>query len=345
MSGSGVGRVAMRSGAPTRRDLLAGAAALALPAVAASSKVAGADTAQASSGPPRRTLITGCSSGFGRLTAETLAARGHPVAATMRRVDGANASAAGELREAASEHGWNLSVHEIDVDDPASIARGVAEAGERHGGVDALVSNAGIGVPAPLEVSSGAVEAVMRTNLFGALDVARVVLPGMRERGEGLIVYVSSGLGRLTLPGMAAYCGSKFAAEAMHEALAYELADHGVDVSILQPGGFETQFNANARAYHAAWRDRLSAEEAERADAYDEVTEFARRLVGEYPRGDPAEVADAIVRLVEMGSGARPLRSTVGRSMAGVERINAVTAEVQSGVMRANGLGDRLPPA
>lgn len=324
-----------------RRDVLAGAAALAAAPAAAQSRA----EATAGDGAPRAVLITGCSSGFGRLTAERLAARGHAVAASMRRTGGANADARAALLDRAAAEGWDLSVPEIDVDDAASIARGVAEAIERHGRIDVLVSNAGIGIPAPIEVSMEAIEAVFRTNLFGALHVARAVLPGMRGRGTGAVVHVTSGLGRLTLPGMAAYCGSKFAGEAMFEALAYEVRPHGIDVSIVEPAGFDTEFNANARAYHEALMAGLTDEQAERAAAYPDVIDFARRLVGDTPQPDPTPVAEAIVALVEAAPGTRPLRDVVGRSMQGVARINEVTDEVQRGVMRANGLGERLPPA
>ena len=319
-----------------RREVLAGAAVLiAAPAVARGSSAV--DRA------PRVVLITGCSSGFGRRTAEALAAKGHAVAASMRATDGANAGARAELLAAAEREGWTLTVPEIDVDDPASIEQGVARTLEQHGRIDALVSNAGIGIPSPVEVSVEATEAVFRTNLFGALRVARAVLPGMRERGDGLIAHITSGLGRLTLPGIAAYCGSKFAGEAMFEALAYEVAPQGIGVSIVQPGGYATEFNANARAAHAELMASLSDEQRERAAAYGDTIAFALRLVGDYPQPDPAEVVNALVALIEAPADKRPLRQTVGRSMAGVDRINAATAEVQDGVMRANGLGDRLP--
>ena len=261
----------------------------------------------------------------------------------MRRIDGENAGERTVLVAAAAARGWQLSVPEIDVDDARSIEAGVAETLERYGRIDALVSNAGIGIPAPVEVSMGAIEAVFRTNLFGALRTARAVLPAMRERGEGLIVHVTSGLGRLTLPGMAAYCGSKFAGEAMFEALAYEVAPQGIGVSIVQPSGFDTDFNANARRYHADLMDGLDADGRDRAAAYDRTIAFAQRLVGDYPQPDPIEVAEAIVALIETPPSERPLRQTVGRSMVGVDRINRETADVQRSVMRANGLGGRLP--
>ena len=329
MSGSG-GRRSV-----SRRDVLVGAAALvAAPAVVR--------RASAATDGRRVVLITGCSSGFGRLTAETLARGGHAVAASMRRTVGENAAERDALLAKAEADGWDLSVPEIDVDDPASVESGVATTLERHGRIDALVSNAGIGIPAPVEVSIDAVERVFRTNLFGALHAARAVLPTMRERGDGLIVHVTSGLGRLTLPGMAAYCGSKFAGEAMFEALAYEVAPQGIGVSIVQPGGFDTKFNGNARTYHDELMASLDPAEAERAEAYAETIAFARRLVGDYAQPDPQAVADAIAALSEAPPGERPLRQTVGRSMGGVERINDATSGVQGSVMRANGLGDRL---
>jgi NAD(P)-dependent dehydrogenase (short-subunit alcohol dehydrogenase family) len=182
-------------------------------------------------------LVTGTSSGFGLQTSLTLARQGHAVYAAMREVRGRNESAADGLRWVARDEGLDLGVVEIDVADDASAERGVAEVLDRAGRVDVLVNNAGIFYPALLETQTPEqVLAIFQTDAFGPLRMNRSVLPAMRGQGEGLVVTVTSGFGRVVLPFQGAYCGAKFAAEAMAEVSRYELAQYGVDVVIGNPG-------------------------------------------------------------------------------------------------------------
>jgi NAD(P)-dependent dehydrogenase (short-subunit alcohol dehydrogenase family) len=221
-------------------------------------------------------LITGSSSGFGRLGALHLAREGATVVASMRNLDGGRRKEAQELRDIAAAEKLKLSVVEIDVTDDALVTAGVAAAMKTTGGaLDALVNNAGIAVGGPIEISDiEAVRLMFETNVIGQQRTARAALPAMRARKQGLIVNVSSQLGRLIVPNYGFYSATKFAVEAMSEQLAYELAPHGVEVTVVQPGGYPTLIWRNS----SAATDRLlQRTDAERKQAYAALVATARR--------------------------------------------------------------------
>lgn len=183
-------------------------------------------------------LITGCSSGIGRATALRLVAGGHTVWATARRVE-----TIAELEAA------GCVVRPLDVTDEASMTAVVDEISRAHGAVGALVNNAGYGEYGPVEeVPLDAWRRQFETNLFGAVRMCQLVLPGMRERGDGRIVAVSSMGGRMTLPGGGAYHASKYALEAAFDALRFEVRGFGVAVSLVEPGPVATNFTDEAAA-------------------------------------------------------------------------------------------------
>lgn len=173
-----------------------------------------------------RVLITGCSTGFGRASAAELTKRGHDVVATARRPETlTDLDVADCLR--------------LDVDDDTSVAKAVAAAGE----LDALVNNAGFGIQGPLElVPIGEVRRMLETNVLGALRMIQAVLPGMRERGRGTIVNVTSLAGLVTGPLGGAYAATKHALEAISESLHYEVGHFGIRVRVVEPGYFQTDF-------------------------------------------------------------------------------------------------------
>ena len=244
----------------------------------------------------RTVLVTGCSSGIGLATAVAVAGRGHRVIATMRDTD-----RSGGLEAASRAAGVSVTVRPLDVTRPESVAVVVDEA-EADGGIDVLVNNAGIGSAAFFEATTNAdFEELLATNLFGALTCTRAVLPGMRRRGQGTIVNVSSVAGGSGGPLLGAYTASKFALEGWSECLAHELRPVGIRVVIVQPGTFRTPI------YRVAG-DRPAGDtpfaRASRRVATDVVAHVQRR------GGDPARVADAIARVVDTRR--PPLRTTVG---------------------------------
>ena len=178
-------------------------------------------------------LITGCSSGFGLATARYFLERDWNVIATMRTP-----------RDDVLPAGPNLRVLQLDVTDPASIASAIAQAGP----IDVLVNNAGFGAPAPFELmSADTVRALFETNTFGTVAVTQAALPGMRQRGSGVIVNVTSSVTYKPLPLVGMYRAAKAAVNSLTESLVGELAPFGIRVHLVLPGSSgETQFRANA---------------------------------------------------------------------------------------------------
>jgi NAD(P)-dependent dehydrogenase (short-subunit alcohol dehydrogenase family) len=177
-------------------------------------------------------LVTGCSSGIGRATALRLVRDGHVVYATARRVE-----SIGELADAGCE---TLA---LDVTDEDSRQAAVREVEARHGAVGVLVNNAGYSQSGALEtLPLGLVRAQFETNVFGLLRMCQLVLPEVRARRRGLIVNVGSMGGKLTFPGGGAYHASKYAVEALSDALRFEVAGFGVDVVLIEPGLIRTGF-------------------------------------------------------------------------------------------------------
>ena len=188
-------------------------------------------------------LVTGCSSGFGKLTALLFARHGHTVFATMR-----DPAKAGPMEAMAAEEGLEVHVLALDVTDPGSVTAAVADAEAAAGGsLDVVVNNAGIELRGPVEsVSDDEVLAQFETNVFGVIRVVRAVVPAMRARGAGVIVNVSSIAGLVARPYAGLYSASKHALEGLSEALHHELRPFGIRVAVVEPGQFETDLLANA---------------------------------------------------------------------------------------------------
>lgn len=248
-------------------------------------------------------LITGANGGFGKLIAAGLLSAGHRVAGTMRDPGGRNAEAASDLRA------MGAHVLEIDVTDQASVDAGVAAADAALGGIDALVNNAGRGVHGLQEsFLADDFQQVFDINVFGVQRMMRAVLPAMRARGSGLIVNISSLLGRITMPFYGPYNASKWALEAMSETYRAELSQLGVDVTLVEPGGFPTEFHDSLM--HPSDRDR-DLGYGEMAKAPDAARQNFADVLAANPQQDPALVAQAVVAVVDTAPGARPFRTAV----------------------------------
>jgi NAD(P)-dependent dehydrogenase (short-subunit alcohol dehydrogenase family) len=181
-------------------------------------------------------LITGCSTGIGRATALLLAEKGWRVFATARCLE--------TVANVANDRITSLC---LDVTDEASMAAAVQEVLAKAGRIDALVNNAGYAQAGPMEeLSMEEVRRQFETNTFGALRMAQLVLPTMRAQGAGRIVNVSTMGGRVVIPFIGSYNASKFALEAMSDALRMETRPFGVRVVLIEPGGVRTNFNAAA---------------------------------------------------------------------------------------------------
>ena len=188
--------------------------------------------------PSKAVLITGCSSGIGRATAERLAAEGWKVYATARRPQ-----TIADLRERGCE---TLA---LDVLDETSMERAVAAVIEAEGGVGVLVNNAGYSQSGAVEsVPLDAVRRQFETNVFGLIRMCQLVLPGMRARHQGKVVNIGSMGGKLTFPGGGVYHATKYAVEAISDALRFEVRGFGIDVILVEPGLITTRFGETAAA-------------------------------------------------------------------------------------------------
>ena len=273
-------------------------------------------------------LVTGSSGGFGELITKTLAKDGHNVFATMRGIGGKNVAAAGKLVEWARSESLSVEVLELDVTSQDSVDTAITKVLSSADHLDVVVNNAGIASRGPIESFTVAeLHQVFDVNTFGSLRVNKAVLPGMREQKSGLIIQVTSSLGRLVMPMGNAYGASKFAMEAFAESLHYQLKPFSVDVAIVEPGAFPTSVMDNA----------LVGSESRILAAYNAVAN-TRPNMPENP-SDPQDIADAVKLLVDLPSGQRPLRTVVGSIFtAGVEELNRATEKTTKELWDSLGL-------
>ncbi|WP_336986532.1 SDR family oxidoreductase [Altererythrobacter aquiaggeris] len=305
-----------------RRQLLAGTAAVsALAAIPASSTWAHAPAGLSG----KAILITGCSSGFGRLMAEKFAREGAKVFATMRNLPRVEAA---ELENLATQDKLELHVIEIDVTDEEQVTAGVAEAERIAGGaIDVLVNNAGMSIAGPIEIQDmQATQQIFDTNVFGPQRMMRAVLPAMRTAKSGQIFNVTSQLGRVILPAFGQYSPTKFALEAMSEQIAYELVPHNIDVTIIQPGGYPTKIWQSGNKLTSALIDR--ADEKHTA-GYAPMIAQLRAGTGGGGTTDPMDVPNAIAEIIAMPAGTRPLRRPVHPGPKPQIPINQASAKAQ----------------
>jgi NAD(P)-dependent dehydrogenase (short-subunit alcohol dehydrogenase family) len=276
-------------------------------------------------------VVTGASSGFGRRTAELLLASGWRVYATMRNVSSGNASFAAGLTAAGAD------VVELDVTSDDSVDAAAARILDCSGAPDLVVNNAGNGFFGAVETfTPDAVQRQFATNVFGPLRVNRAFLPSMRDRKTGLIVYISSIVGRLVFPFGGVYASSKWALEALAESSSLELGPFGIDVTIVQPGAFATEIFGKITA----------GDDEARAHDYDGLANYRELLNASLQRNaagrDPGDVARAVLALANAPAGSRPLRVVVPAGGA-AEEINAAIAPIQRAELVARGVGDLLP--
>ncbi|HEX5283166.1 MAG TPA: oxidoreductase [Bryocella sp.] len=231
----------------------------------------------------RRWFITGASSGFGRLMTEYLASIGAKVVATARNVE--------SLQEMMLRHPGEIITLQLDVTDQHSIDQAVADAISRVGHIDVLVNNAGYGVAGAVEeVTETEYMPMFDTNLFGLINLTKALLPQFRERRSGTIVNFSSIGGLIGAPGWGYYNATKFALEGLSEALAAEMGPLGVNVMVVEPGPFRTDFlgrsGVEARQHISDYEPTVG-----------KTREYFRSQSGKQP-GDPQRAVEAIVTAV-----------------------------------------------
>ncbi len=284
----------------------------------------------------KRILITGASAGFGKLTADTLLANGHQVVASMRNVASRNQSVAEELKQSGAH------VVEIDVTDEQSVNDGVAGVISALGGIDVVVNNAGLGVLGMQEFFTVAdFQKLFDVNVFGVQRINRAVLPQMRSAGSGLLIHVTSILGRITFPFYGPYNASKWALEAMAENYRTELSGFGVDSCVVEPGGYPTNFFGSL----------LQPSDKSREDSYGDFMQVPQQsfegfeqALAANPAQNPQDVADAILGLIQTPAGERPFRTVVDKMGMGdpIVGYNQQSSQVTHGIYSAFGMEGML---
>lgn len=249
-------------------------------------------------------FITGTSTGFGKLTATTLANAGHTVIAGMRNVAGKNRMAAEELAAIA-----NIEVVEIDLTDDTSVSRAFERVLAKYGKIDVLVNNAavsGFGVFESYSVNK--IREMFEINFYGVVRTYQAVLPSMRAARSGLIINITSGASGHTLPFMVPYLASKFGVESITEGLQDELKQFGIDNVSIQPGVYPTEMNTGAKT-------GVNGDNVEIAQQYDPLATEQFNALGQGLFGkmaafgmNPQTIADGVLELIDMPAGQRPLR-------------------------------------
>ena len=281
-------------------------------------------------------LVTGSSSGFGKLTVNTLSKRGHQVAASMRDPRGRNKEIANELESSGAK------IVEIDVTDENSVNSGVQSSIELLGGLDVVVNNAGVGVLGiQEEFTPEDMQKLFDINVFGVQRVNRAALEYLRKQGTGLLVHVSSVLGRMALPFYGPYNASKWAVEALAENYRVELSSLGIDSCLVEPGGFPTSF-----------MDRLlRPSDTSRTTSFGELAQAPQALFDNFegalasnPEQNPQLVADAILNVIETPAGQRPMRTVVDKMGMGdhIAKYNDHLQQVTEGIYTAFGMEEML---
>jgi NAD(P)-dependent dehydrogenase (short-subunit alcohol dehydrogenase family) len=251
----------------------------------------------------QKILITGASSGFGKLTVNTLLEKGHLVAATMRDINGKNSAVANQMSNAGAK------IIELDVANDQSVANGVNKAITDLDGLDVLFNNAGIGTLGMQEFfTTSDYQKLFEVNVFGVQRMNRAVVPYFRSNKKGLIIYTSSLLGRIAMPFYGPYQSSKWALEAMAENYRVELSSFGIENCIIEPGGYPTNFMDNL----------LKPSDNSQAASYGDFIHVPEKMFSGFeevlknnPQQNPQKVADAVADLIEKPFGEKPFRTTI----------------------------------
>lgn len=291
-------------------------------------------------------LVTGASSGFGRLTAEALARAGHAVYASMRDVAGRNARNAAEMAETSAHDGVDLRAIELDVQSEASANAAVENIIAASGRIDVLVHNAGHMMFGPAEsFTPDQFAQQYDVNVLGTQRVNRAVLPHMRRNRQGLLVWVSSSSSAGgTPPYLSPYFAAKAAMDALAVQYARELSRWGIETSIVVPGAFTKGTNHFAHSGRPADEARLAEYEAGPYKGFGEQVQQAFAAIVP-DDADVAGVADAIVDIVNTPFGKRPFRVHYDPTQDGADVGFTVLDRLRAEMLHRVGLADLLKPA
>ena len=259
---------------------------------------------QVNANQPKVWFITGSSRGFGRIWTEAALQRGDKVAATARNV--------GSIADLKETYGDNVLTLTLDVTQAAQVESAVKAAHSHFGRLDIVINNAGYSLVATVEEAKpDEIRALYETNVLGPVSVIQAVLPIMRKQGYGHILGTSSNLGHFVIPLIGYYCSSKWAFEAIHESLATEVKPFGINVTIIEPNAYATEFGSQE-----------SLKLSESMPEYEMLRESVWETLRNYERGNPNATASAILAVVDAPQ--PPLRLFLGRhNLEGIRQTYA----------------------
>lgn len=281
----------------------------------------------------KNVLITGANSGFGRLTAEHIAQAGHTAIACMRHTNSKNQAAANEL--SAKE---NILVMDLDVTDQGSIDKLFATLRSSNTKLDVLVNNAGVaGIGLSETFTLEDVKKTFDVNFFGLFAVSQQAIAMMREQKDGLIISVTSVMGRIVIPIWAMYSASKYAVEALAETWKYELMPVGIDSVIVEPGAYPTTGIAAKMHQYSPENGNPEIKQAygPLAHMQEIFAQQMQELVESGQAPDPMDVASEILKLIETPKGQRPTRVVVDKMFAEMlAPYNLLSDQISQGMMQ-----------
>jgi len=260
-------------------------------------------------------FITGSSTGFGRSLTEAVLQHGDRVIATARKPE--------QLDDLVKQYPETAKAVRLDVTDPHEVQTAIQSALDAFGQIDVVVNNAGYGsIGAIEEISDEAIRRQFETNVFGVLNVTRAVLPILRQQQSGHILNLSSVGGLVAFGATGIYCATKFAVEALSEALSKEVAELGIKVTIIEPGAFRTDFNGRSLAKPDQLMDEYKA-------VSGGFLQWLEEMDGKQP-GDPDKAAAAMIQVVESDN--PPLRLALGADAVGAieEKLKSMQAELDA---------------
>jgi NAD(P)-dependent dehydrogenase (short-subunit alcohol dehydrogenase family) len=290
-------------------------------------------------------LVTGASSGFGRLSANAVARSGHTVYASMRETLGRNAPQVAELQKFAKDSKIDLRAIELDVQSQDSVDRAVATIISTHGHIDVVIHNAGHMVFGPAEAfTPEQLAELYDINVLSTQRVNRAILPQLRKQRNGLLVWVSSSSSGGTPPYLAPYFAAKAGMDAMAVIYARELTLWGIETSIVVPGAFTGGTNHFARSGRPADGARVAEYEAGPYANYgNKIMKAFSAIVP--PDADAGAVGDAIAKIVDMPFGKRPFRVHIDPTQDGAEVAFTVIDRMRTDMLHRVGLDELLVPA
>ncbi len=281
-------------------------------------------------------IVTGAGGGFGKLIVQELLKKGFGVIGTLRDTQKRNQAAKSELEALGAK------IVEMDVTSNASVENGIAKAVQTAGKVAAVINNAGVGVLGLQETFTPEdLQKLFDINVFGVHRVNRAIIPHFRSNGEGVLVHISSLLGRITVPFYGPYNASKWALEALSENYRTELSGYGIESCIVEPGGYPTTFIDNL----------VRPGDSARLQALGEAAKFPEEFLKGFEQGlannpeqNPRNVAVAVADLLSKPRGERPFRTVVDKMGMGqpVEEYNSHLAKITEGIYSAFGIAHLL---